>query len=151
MTASDSILPAPPASIPAIVELIPHRPPMVFVDALLAATEATATCSFTVGRGTACLRDGQLPAIYAIESMAQAAAAHLGALARWRGEPPQGGYLVGMRDVALHTRAFAPGDVLTIEVRRSFGADRLASYDCRALRAGIDVATATLNVLRNPA
>lgn len=150
MTA-DSILPGPPASIPAIVELIPHRPPMVFVDALLAATETTATCSFTIGRATACLRDGQLPAIYAVESMAQAAAAHLGALARWRGEAPQGGYLVGVRDVGLRARAFAPGDVLTIEVRRSFGADRLASYECRALRAGIDVASATLNVLRNPA
>jgi predicted hotdog family 3-hydroxylacyl-ACP dehydratase len=146
--ASSSILPEPT---PAIDALIPHRLPMVFVDRLVAASENSATCTFTVSRRTACLRDGRLPAMYALESMAQAAAAHLGALALWRGEPPLGGYLVGVRDVALHVRALAPGDALIIDVHRTFGSDRLASYACCVRRGDVDVTTATLNVLRKPA
>ncbi len=148
MNAVDSILNGAP---PPVVELIPHRAPMLFVDALVTATEQAATCSFGVTAKTACMRGGRLSAIYALEAMAQAAAVHLGALARWRGEPQCGGYLVGVRDVVLACPGFVPGDALAIEVRRTFGSDRLASYDCRVGRGGVDVATATVNVLRHPA
>lgn len=148
MTASESILFTAPRS---ILELVPHRPPMVFVDALEAADVERALCSFRVTEQNPCLRAGRLPAIYAVEAMAQAAAAHLGALALWRNEPPAGGYLVGVRDLVLGCPSFAPGDALEIAVRRTFGSDRFASYGCVVRTAQIDAAKATVNVLRRPA
>ena len=109
-----------------ILELIPHRPPMVFVDAMIEVDLAHAVCTFAITERTACLRDGALPGIYAVEVMAQAVAAHIGAVLRWRGETPGGGYLVGVRDVILGAAGFAPGEVLEIEVAHTFVSDRLA-------------------------
>jgi len=55
--------------------------------------------------------------MYAVEAMAQAVAAHLGAVARSQGRRPGGGYLVGVRDVLLGCDGFAPGEVLEIDVQ----------------------------------
>jgi predicted hotdog family 3-hydroxylacyl-ACP dehydratase len=124
---------------------------MVFVDAMIEADLAHAVCTFAITERTACLREGRLPAMYAVEAMAQAVAAHLGAVAKWQGRTPGGGWLVGVRDVVLGCDDFAPGEVLEIDVAHTFVSDRLASYACRARRAGTDVASATLNVLRSDA
>lgn len=124
---------------------------MVFVDAMIEADLAHAVCTFAITERTACLRDGRLPGIYAVEVMAQAVAAHIGAVARWRGEIPGGGYLVGVRDVLLGSAGFALGEVLEIDVAHTFVSDRLASYACRVRCAGTDIASATLNVLRSDA
>lgn len=124
---------------------------MVFVDAMIEADLAHAVCTFAVTERTACLREGLLPAMYAVEAMAQAVAAHLGAVARWQGRTPGGGWLVGVRDVVLACAAFAPGEVLEIDVAHTFVSDRLASYACRVRRDAADVASATLNVLRSDA
>jgi|LNFM01.2.fsa_nt_gb predicted hotdog family 3-hydroxylacyl-ACP dehydratase len=124
---------------------------MVFVDAMVEADVARAVCTLAITEQTACLRAGRLPAVYVVEAMAQAVAAHLGLLARWYGEPPVGGYLVAVRDVVLGCADFAPGDALAIEVEHAFLSERFASYACRVRRDDVDVASATLNVLRNDA
>lgn len=124
---------------------------MVFVDALVQATESLVICTFAITEHTACLRDGRLPGLYVIEAMAQAAAAHVGAVALWLGEPRGGGYLVGLRHVILGCAAFAPGEQLEIEAHNTFRSDQFASYACQVRCAGTDVASATLNVLRKPA
>lgn len=126
---------------------------MLLIDALVRADEHAATALLTVRDDAAMLAlglgRGRLPIVYIVEAMAQTAAAHLGALARWRHEPPGGGYLVGLRAVDLSRGALSTGEVAAIEVVRTFGEERFASYECRAFVHASAVATATVNVLRN--
>lgn len=139
----------PPTDVP-LVDLVPHRPPMLLIDALVRADEEAAMSVVTLRDGGAQVSGGRLPIVYIVEAMAQTAAAHLGALARWRREPAGGGYLVGLRDVDLARAALDSGDVVAIEVRRTFGEERFASYECRAFVRATAVASATVNVLRTP-
>jgi predicted hotdog family 3-hydroxylacyl-ACP dehydratase len=148
----DATIPPPGpllAVLPPIDELVPHRPPMLLLDRVRSTDGQNIVCELTIRDGASFVERGAVAATVAIEYMAQAAAAWLGALARARGEPPGGGILVGLRDVVLHVDAFARGELLEIHARHTWGTERFMSFDCRVVIASRDVATATLNVLRN--
>jgi predicted hotdog family 3-hydroxylacyl-ACP dehydratase len=150
MTDYDPSAPLPEAMCP-IAELVPHRPPMILLDRVLTADWQSIACETTITDRSAFVREGKVSATIAIEYMAQAAAAWLGALARARTDLAGGGYLVGLRDVVLQLDAFATGDVLTVHARHTWGTERFMSFDCKVVLSGRDVASATLNVLRSEA
>lgn len=137
------------AVLPPIAELVPHRPPMLLLDRALCADEQGIVCALTITADAPFCRDGAVAAVVAIEYMAQAAAAWLGALALSRIEGAGGGFLVGLRDVRLQIDAFACGDALEVHALHVWGTERFMSFDCRVVRGGVDVASATLNVLRS--
>lgn len=123
---------------------------MLLIDALVRADERGAVAVTTVRSDGPQVTGGRLPIVYVVEAMAQTAAAHLGALAQWQRLQPGGGYLVGLRAVELARDALVVDDVAAIEIMRTFGEERFASYDCRAFVRGATVASAMVNVLRSP-
>lgn len=137
--------------LPPIAELVPHRPPMLLLDRVLEARGDRIVCDVTLHAASAFVRDGKVAATVAVEYMAQAAAAWLGALARARTDLTGGGWLVGLREVVLPVDVFVVGDVLLVHARHMWGTERFMSFDCRVVRASDDVASATLNVLRSEA
>jgi 3-hydroxymyristoyl/3-hydroxydecanoyl-(acyl carrier protein) dehydratase len=90
---------------PDLAELIPHRPPMVMIDALVACTERSATAVKTFREGDYGL-EGEFvlePAL--VECLAQTAAAMHGKLAREAGRAPGRGLLAGVTDFEFRGRA----------------------------------------------
>jgi predicted hotdog family 3-hydroxylacyl-ACP dehydratase len=104
--------------------LIPHRPPMQWIDALI-------ECADTAAAATACFGPGDFPVAGGfvletalVECVAQTAAAALGSRARGGGDPhrPAAGMLAAVRDFQIVERP-PIGRPLRIEIRqlRQFG------------------------------
>ena len=119
-----------PRGAPPIHELIPHRPPMLFVEEILGVAEDGATCLARVPGDCALVVGGSAPAFVALEATAQTAAV-------WealRRSHPSGraearmGYLVSLRDVMLH-REWIPAETdLIASVRLVAQAAPLTTY-----------------------
>jgi predicted hotdog family 3-hydroxylacyl-ACP dehydratase len=132
-----------------IEQFVPHRGAMSLLDAVTAVADASIESRLTVrGDGLLATADG-IPALVAVEYMAQTVAAFGGASARARGEPVQLGLLLGVRNFGATVPFFAPGDVLDVVATLVLeSAGGLAVFDCRVARAAETVATARLTVLR---
>lgn len=115
---------------PPLGELIPHRPPMLFVERILGEAEDGLTCLARVPAACALVTRGSTPAFVALEAAAQTAAVWE-ALARSRdtGEPPARiGYLVSLRDVVLHRPTLPVDADLIISIRLVATAPPLTTY-----------------------
>jgi 3-hydroxymyristoyl/3-hydroxydecanoyl-(acyl carrier protein) dehydratase len=136
---------------PPLAELIPHRPPMLFVERIVGEANDGATCLARVPAACALVSRGSTPAFVALEAAAQTAAAWE-ALRRSRvsGEPsPRSGYLVSLRDVALH-RPTIPADAdLHVSIRLVASAPPLATYDVDAVVEGELVLRGTIGTYLN--
>lgn len=138
--------------IPPLAELLPHAPPMVLLDEVLAFDGATARCGLTVRPGSMFVEAGRVRAVVALEYMAQCVAACAALRSRARGEPAgQGGYLVGARELRLETSGFEVGDVLEVEATLEFDGRELGTFACALSRRGERLASGVLNVYRHSA
>ncbi len=135
--------------VPALARLVPHRGAMLLLDEVVSGDEQSIVCRVTPRADSLFARDGHVAAVVAVEYMAQACAAWLGWQALRRGEPPSGGWLVGLREVELSCDAFELGTALDVHARHGFGELRLASFETRVLAGSQLLAVATLNVLRH--
>jgi 3-hydroxymyristoyl/3-hydroxydecanoyl-(acyl carrier protein) dehydratase len=119
-----------PRGAPSLRDLIPHRPPMLFVERIVGVAEDGATCIARVPGDCALVADGTTPAFVALEAAAQTAAVWE-ALRRPRAsvaEEPRMGYLVSLKDIVLH-RLTIPADVdLIASVRLVAEAAALTTY-----------------------
>lgn len=138
------------APTPPIADLVPHRPPMLLLDRVLAHDADSVTCEVRIAAGSPFAEDGRIPAVVGIEYMAQCVAAFAGLSARAQGQPPRIGFLLGCRELTLAIDTFAVGDTLTVEARRSWGDSDLGHFVCRVSRDGQTVASGTLNVYQGP-
>jgi len=103
--------PGPLADIPPLDTLLPHRPPMRFLQSILSEKEGCLTCVALIPSACALVNRGGVPAVVGLEVAAQAAAAWE-ALQRSRVEgaaEPRIGYLVALREVDFFA-AHIPGD-----------------------------------------
>lgn len=93
-------------AIPPLDLLLPHRPPMRFVNSVLSRTESNITCSASIPSACPLTTDGSAPVIAGIEAAAQAAAAWETLQRRdAEGAPsPRVGYLVALRDIDFFTQ-----------------------------------------------
>lgn len=127
-----------PIASPPLDALLPHRPPMRFVDAVCAAGAEGADCRARIPPGCALVADGAAPALAAIEACAQAAAVweavRRGADGGAAG--PRVGYLVALRDVALHAAVVPAGAPFTVSVRLEAAALPLTHYRAEAALDG---------------
>jgi predicted hotdog family 3-hydroxylacyl-ACP dehydratase len=142
------------SELPPIAFVVPHRPPMLWLDRIVAADDRSISCSGSVRSDAPFVRAGRAAAVVALEYMAQASAALLGLQAHRRGVVPGGGYLVGVPTFELFVDDLAVGDALDVHATQIWPgaerpAERLVSLDCKVERAGVAVALATLNVVRN--
>lgn len=80
-----------------IEELIPHRPPMILVDKLLAYSSQGACCELTISPSHVFLQSEGVPAHVGMEFMAQTLAAMNGYQARVEGRPPDVGFCLELQ------------------------------------------------------
>lgn len=136
-------------------DLLPHRAPMVFLDAVesfdASARSLTATFSVTPAHVLYSSALGGVPNWAAIEFMAQAAAALAGCIDKERdpAQPARPGLLLGTRRLELHADSFAAGRTYRVTVARTFWDDETAAFACTIVDdAGAVAAEASLNAYR---
>jgi predicted hotdog family 3-hydroxylacyl-ACP dehydratase len=131
---------------PPVAELLPHAPPMILIDEVVEAAEGLIAARVTLRPTSLFVEGDRVPAIVAIEYMAQTVGAYAGLRARAAGNAPKIGFLLGSRELTLDVDAFAVGDELRIEARHVWGDERIGSFQCEVLRAGRTLASALVNV-----
>src|ERR1700690_4220950 len=93
----------------AIENLIPHRAPMRFIDALVECTETTAVATACFRADSFAVTDGLVLETALVECVAQTVAAALGQRATNSGESDSGiaakGMLVAVSNFKFHSRA----------------------------------------------
>ena len=120
----------PAANFPSLDALLPHRPPMRFVDSILRQSAEALDCIARIPGRCALVSGSTAPTVAAIEAAAQAAAAWE-ALQRWkqRGETaPRLGYLVAMRDIAFFTDHIPADQSLLVSVQLEAVSPPLSHY-----------------------
>ena len=138
-----------------VEELLPHRPPMVWLEGVedfdAAARALVATITPRRGDLPYDARLDGVPGWAAIEYMAQAAAALVGCRDRSQdpSRPPRPGLLLGTRRLELFTDRFAVAQTYRIRVGVEFEDSETASFGCQIEDAeGRVLATAALNAYR---
>ena len=119
-----------PAAAPPVRDLIPHRPPALFVDRILGEADDGATCLGRVPAEFALVSEGSAPALVALEAAAQTAAVWE-ALRRRRatGRPAvRTGYLVSIKDAVLHRGTIDVDAELIASVRLEASMAELTTY-----------------------
>jgi predicted hotdog family 3-hydroxylacyl-ACP dehydratase len=134
------------ATFPPLDALLPHRPPMRFLTAILHEQTDGLTCAARIPGRCALVAGGSAPPIAAIEAAAQAAAAWE-ALRRSRHAGvarPRIGYLVAMRDVVFFTGSVAAERDLLVSVRLEAAAPPLTHYRIAVSLDGKPVTNGTI-------
>jgi 3-oxoacyl-[acyl-carrier-protein] synthase-1 len=126
-------------------ELLPHDPPMVLLDRVIACAESSLVAEVVIKPESMFCNESGVPAWVGIEYMAQSVAAHAGAMARQRGGTPVIGYLLGTRSYKSAVSEFPIGASLKIVVEPLFVEMGLGAFACR-IDMGETVAEATINV-----
>ena len=140
-------------------DLLPHRPPMVLIDAVEAFDAEARSLKARVVitpeqmfffRGRS---GGGVPSWAAIEYMAQASAALVGLWDRMQTpqRPSRPGLLLGTRRLELRLDRFEEGGTYHVTAENAFCDSDAASFACAIMDDdGKEVATATLNAYRPP-
>ena len=131
-----------------VSDLVPHSGAMLLVDRLVGATDTSLHASCTVRNdGLFNLSGDRVPAMTAIEYMAQAVAAFAGVRSHGKGEPIKPGLLLGARNFTSSDAYLTPGDNLDITVTLVIeGLNGLAVFDCEIRGPNVH-ATARLTVI----
>lgn len=97
-----------------IQKILPHRPPMVFVDRLVDCSPETAIAEKTFRQGDIGLgKDSFVDEVMLVECLAQTCAASLGYQGRQAGIEPSEGMLVGIKNFEF-LKAAMEGQVLEL-------------------------------------
>jgi 3-hydroxyacyl-[acyl-carrier-protein] dehydratase len=101
----------------AVEQLIPHRAPMRWIDALVECTETTAVATATFGAGHFAVENGEVLETALVECVAQTVAAALGQRAQASGKSgaANNGMLIAVTNFRIESRP-AAGKTLRIEV-----------------------------------
>lgn len=135
-------------SYPSIQSLLPHEPPMLWVDEVVEHRADSVVCRLTIRAEHVFVENGQVEPLIAVEWMAQAVAALVGLWDRHNDLDPRPGFLIAIPEACFKVDTFAVGDELTLRATRVWGDDQLASFECEVERLGLQVATAQLSVYR---
>ena len=134
------------AAYPPIEVVLPHRGPMLWLEALVSIEGHEVVCRARLApadeRSTVAF-DG---ALMAVELFAQTAGALFGHRAWVLGLPFEGGALVGVRDVQLRVDALPVGEALMVHAREGWTADHLSFMRCRVEGEAGELASGTITV-----
>ena len=133
---------------PPIEELMPHRDPMLWVDEVVAREEEAVHCRLTLRDSHVFVHEGSVEPVVAIEFMAQAIAALVGLRDRQKNENIRPGYLIAIPEARFEVDTFSVGQTLDLHVKRVWGDDELASFECRVEHQGALAAQAQISVYR---
>lgn len=135
------------APFPPITELIPHRPPMVLLDEVIACEPGCVTARATLQPDCVFAVEGFVHPAALLELVAQACAAYVKLLPGDGGAAPRLGLIMGSREASFEVARLAVGDVLTITVRKQYGESQLASFVGTVVRGTEPCATIQLSVV----
>ncbi|MFY0538290.1 acyl carrier protein [Nannocystis pusilla] len=136
-----------PVAFPPLDEILPHRPPMLLLDALTAAEAESVTCRATVRAGAPFVASERVSSLIALEYFAQAVAALFAYKSRG-GAGPFRGLLLGARDLELAVSHLRVGDVLDVHCREQWASGPVAQFQCILSRGDERLATGAVTVLR---
>jgi len=135
---------------PPIVEVVPHRPPMLLLDRVLSYDGERVVSELVLRPDSPFAEGDEVPAIVGIEYMAQTIAAGAGLSARDKGQPARVGFLLGCRSLTIAVDSFRVGDRLTIEARRTWGENDIGSFACKVRRGDDVLVEGALTVYQGP-
>jgi predicted hotdog family 3-hydroxylacyl-ACP dehydratase len=129
-------------------ELVPHRPPMRFLDRMISVDEVEAVAETVVRPDNPLfVATTGLPGYAGLEMMAQAIAAIDGMKRRTGGLPPKIGFLLGCRRYSVSCSSFAEGMKLHIVAKMVFTNGEMFNFECHIEdEEGAELAQASLNV-----
>jgi len=134
-------------ALPPVADLVPHEPPMLAVEELLACEAGRARARLRVP-DRLFARDGRVEAVVALEYMAQVVAACLGHEAAREGEGTRVGMVVACRRMTIERPVLVVGEELTVDVRRVRGTENLSHFDGETRDAdGAVVARVTMTLV----
>lgn len=116
---------------PAMVDLLPHRAPMLLLRAVLSHTPEETRCAAIIDAAFAAACGGEASVVFALEMIAQAAAAHRGLCLGGAGPRATRGLLLGSRRLQLRCRALPTGQLLTVVVLGASAAGGLIRFEGR--------------------
>jgi predicted hotdog family 3-hydroxylacyl-ACP dehydratase len=127
-------------------DFVLHRGPSLLLDEVLDADESHAVARVRITENSLYFDGVGVPPLIVLEYMAQTVGVFSGAIRRKLGESPRMGLLLGCRQMTLEAELLRVGDEICVEARHVWSALPLGQFDCRALRNGQVIATATLTV-----
>lgn len=133
---------------PPLAEILPHRPPMLLLDAMTAIEVQSVTCSATVRAGAPFVAGERASSLLAVEYFAQAVAAMFAYKARGGDAGPFRGLLLGVRDLELDVSYLRVGDELQVHCREQWASGPVAQYQCQLSRGDERLASGAVTVLR---
>ncbi len=138
------------APLPPIERLLPHRPPMILLDDVVAWNGTAISTSVTIRPETLFREAEGVPAHIGIEYMAQTCGSFAGAQAIEAGRPVRIGFLLGTRRYTAHRPWFRLGDRLTVTASLVYADEAMANFDVRIEVSGVLAAAAQLTVFQPP-
>jgi predicted hotdog family 3-hydroxylacyl-ACP dehydratase len=135
-----------------IAQLLPHRAPMILIDEACGMEGDSFKARVRITSASPFFSGGGVPAWVGLEYMAQTVAAYSGAQGLAKGGEVKVGMLLGTRDYAAETPAFADGEELEVLARIDiFQENGVSSMNCRIRgRDGRILAQAQINVIDAP-
>jgi 3-hydroxymyristoyl/3-hydroxydecanoyl-(acyl carrier protein) dehydratase len=139
--------PEPPAAadIPPVEALLPHAPPARFLRSILSASAEEIVAVAEFPRRHPLSEERRLPAVFAIEAAAQAAAVLEALSRREEASGPRIGYLVGVRAARFGVLDLAPGQRLRVTARRTGSAAALSIYEIGVGPPGREIVTGSIS------
>ncbi len=130
---------------PSVVDLLPHKPPMVLLDELTHAEPMYVETCVTICDNSPFYQETLgVPVHVGLEYMAQACGVYAGLESRAHGKEIRMGFLLGTRNYSATIQAFKLGDTLTVTAREVLRQDQMGVFDCTILLVGALVAQAQL-------
>lgn len=139
-----------------IVELIPHRPPMLLINHIVSVDARSSSTLVLINSEASFYREGKgVPSWVGLEYMGQTAALIGGYQQREGMIEPSLGFLLGTRSFSAETDFFKPDSVLRINCQeKNLVGGNLANFDCtiayqeEQTDEDIIIAKASLSVFR---
>lgn len=116
---------------PEIIEVIPHRPPMILIDNIDEIGPDFMSAHVRITDTSLFLEKGKgVPVWVGLEYMAQTIAAFVGAEDKKRGETIKLGFLLGTRRFETKVSYFSLGEKLNIRISRVLQQNELGQFLC---------------------
>jgi predicted hotdog family 3-hydroxylacyl-ACP dehydratase len=133
---------------PDVVDLLPHKPPMVLLDRVVMVEALRAATAVKIRPGIPFFRDGGVSSLAGIEYMAQTVAILSGWSDRGKGIAPKLGFLLSVREYESELAVFPDGANLRVEVVHSWGEGEMLRFEGKIIDADSsrEIAHAVLNV-----
>lgn len=133
-------------NLPPVAELLPHEPPMVFLDALVSYGGGEIVCTARIDPSLPLVQGDHVDTLVTVEHMAQTVGAYAGAKAFSEGRPVRIGFLIGCREVQLLSPTLPVGAELRIHARCVWQSESLGNFECATWYGDEQVASATISV-----